>query len=181
MDDDGPYLADVPETDKGPRRAGIDGLIDAEARNHVAPDPVRARTDIDDVGIRVGHIHGADGPGGKVPVRDRHPVAAIVGCLPHAAADGSHVEGGGLARPTRHRGDPPAPGWADAPVLQTAWAFNSDFGPGMDSATVTRMAAHKVFFMEYLAGLGIAKDDIGVSPGQPLGPERQQGPLQARI
>ncbi len=76
----------VREANGAPRFSGVDGLVDAVAADNVSTDAGLAGSDVDDVGIGLGHCDGADrGRGTFLLVEDRHPIDAAVGGLPDAA------------------------------------------------------------------------------------------------
>ena len=102
----------------GPGLAAINGLVDTLAADHVAAQAVRARTDVDNVGVMLCHGNVTDGGRVEGRVRHRSPARAVILCLPNAPARGAEVEGSRRCHRTGHRRDPTAPGRADVAVFQ---------------------------------------------------------------
>src|SRR6185437_6425569 len=72
-----------------PGPAAVSRLPDAVPIRDVAADVVLAGADIDDVGVRLAHPDGPDGPA-EVLVGDRLPAMTAIGRLEDAAAGGAH-------------------------------------------------------------------------------------------
>ncbi len=113
------HLADLPLLcpDVVPGLAGVDRLVDAVARPHVAADVRLPRADVDDVGIGRGDGDRAD-RGDRLVVEDGAPVDAAVDRLPDAPRGGSGVVDVGVARHPRHPRHAPTPRRTDQPVLE---------------------------------------------------------------
>ena len=87
-----PDLPDVLQPDVVPGAAGVGGLEDAAAEDHVRSNRFAARADVDDVGVGIRDVDGADRSGGDLPVGDGRPRQPVVLRFPHAAAGRAHVE-----------------------------------------------------------------------------------------
>ena len=116
--DDAANLAGVLEAHELPGAAGVDGLVDAAADDHVAADRGAPGADPDDVRVGLGDVDRADRSGFDLAVGDRRPVGATGLRLPHTAAGRAHVVGAGLAAHAGNRGDASAPRRPDVPPAQ---------------------------------------------------------------
>src|ERR1035437_3231469 len=74
-----------------PRLAGVGGFVHAVALHDVAAQLGFAHADVDHVGVRFRHRHGAHRGTFQLPVGDRTPSEAAIGGLPEAAAGGAKV------------------------------------------------------------------------------------------
>ena len=81
----------VAKADVRPRLAGIGGLVNAVALNDVAAEARLPHADVDDVRVRGRDCQRAHRGGAEVVVADGRPGQAVVGGLPHAAADCAKV------------------------------------------------------------------------------------------
>ena len=108
MDPDRRDVSRPGEADVGPGRAAVHRLVDAVAvRGRHAAHRSLAGPDVDDVGIEVRDLDGADRRRPEEPVGDVAPGEAGVLTLPHAAACRAHVEDVGVADHAADRGDAP--------------------------------------------------------------------------
>jgi len=140
-------LAYLPQPDEAPGLAGISGLVDAAALDHIAPDRRAARADIDDVRVGLGELDGTDRAGGEEPVRDIRPRLAVIAGLPDTASGSAHVESKRLPAVTSNRGhataaqgpdhavaEPSEERWIDAcPIWRRPPSVQRDAG-GTDEA-----------------------------------------------
>ena len=85
-------LTGVLQPEEPPGAAGVGRSIHTAAEDHIGSDGFTAGAGVHDIGVRVGHVDGADRSRGDLAVGDRHPGDAVVFRLPHAAAGGAHVE-----------------------------------------------------------------------------------------
>ena len=95
------------ESRVAPALAAIRRLEHPIAMRDVAPDRMLPRTDVNDVGVRRGHVNGAD-RAAEVSVARGRPAIAAIGRLEHAAPCRTHPVFEGALRGTRHRDAPPA-------------------------------------------------------------------------
>ena len=79
------------KADVRPGLAGVGALIDAVAGHDVAADAGLARTDVDDIRVRLAHRHGANRRALDLAVGHGGPVFTAIGGLPETAADGAEV------------------------------------------------------------------------------------------
>ena len=89
-------LADVLQPGELPRSARVRGPVHAAPEDHVRPDCLAARPDVDDVRVGIGDVDCANRSGRHLAVGDRRPRDAVVPGLPDAAAGRAHVEHAGL-------------------------------------------------------------------------------------
>ena len=87
-----PHLSDVSETDMAPGSRAVRRLVEADPDRDVAANTARAGADIDDVGIGVRDVDGADRAHLEKAVGHVRPVHADVRRSPHTAAS-AHIEG----------------------------------------------------------------------------------------
>src|SRR6185312_769039 len=120
VDDDPADLAAVLQADGAPSLSGIDGFEDADAVGMLAADIGLARAHINDVRVRRRNRDRSDGADGNALITDGKPCAAGVFCLPDAAANGTHIEGVGLAWNTGDGVRPAAAHRTHIPPFQSA-------------------------------------------------------------
>ena len=89
-------LADVLQPGELPRSARVRGPVHAAPEDHIRPDCLAARPDVDDVRVGIGDVDCANRSGRHLAVGDRRPRDAVVPGLPDAAAGRAHVEHAGL-------------------------------------------------------------------------------------
>src|SRR5207245_2254853 len=74
-------VARIFQADVGPRFAGVGGFINAVAERNVAADAGFAGADVNDIGIGIGNVNGADGRDGLL-IEERIPTVAAVSGFP---------------------------------------------------------------------------------------------------